>query len=102
MEDLSKYHSDLTKYAQTLENCEHSTKDLVQETYLRAYKADNFENRADIKTWLINIMRNIWKNNMKKKRPYTFDLNDESNQRLVSDCRLPMKSNRKPALSEIE
>jgi len=103
MQDIIQFYPDLLQYARINYECnECDAKDLIQETYLGAYESDNFEGKSDIKTWLIGIMENIWKDNLKKFKPKTIDLNNEANQRLINDAELPLKNTKKPSLSEIE
>ncbi|MEA2327226.1 MAG: hypothetical protein QOE68_2185, partial [Thermoanaerobaculia bacterium] len=43
--------------------------DLVQETYLKAYKYyDKFEEGTNFKAWLFKIMKNTFINNYRKKK----------------------------------
>jgi len=104
MEDITQYYNRLLGHANKIENNKDNAKDLVQDTYLRAYKLDNFENRSEIYTWLISLMENICGDKIRKKKysPEVFDLNEYQNQRLISDSDLPLKSERKPSLSEID
>ncbi|HKI86342.1 MAG TPA: sigma-70 family RNA polymerase sigma factor, partial [Thermoanaerobaculia bacterium] len=53
--------------------------DLVQETYLKAYKYyDKFEEGTNLKAWLFKIMKNTFINNYRKKqnRPLESDFAD--------------------------
>lgn len=56
-------------YAMTLTRDKTDAEDLVQETYLRAVKADN-QPAADgnLKAWLFVIMRNAWLNMLRHKQ----------------------------------
>lgn len=64
--------------------------DLVQETYLKAYKYyDKFEKGTNLKAWLFRIMKNTFINNYRKKQSQplqsAFDDIEESFESLVSE-----------------
>jgi RNA polymerase sigma-70 factor (ECF subfamily) len=47
----------------------HDAEDLVQETYLKAYRHyDKFEEGTNLKAWLFKIMKNTFINNYRKKQ----------------------------------
>ena len=55
-------------YAMHLTNNPESAKDLLQDTYLKAYRFwSNFEKGTNIKAWLYQIMKNSHINNYRKK-----------------------------------
>lgn len=48
---------------------EHSAQDLVQETYLRAWKYfDTFERGTNCRAWLLRILHNVWKDSWRSPR----------------------------------
>jgi len=50
--------------------------DLTQETFLKAYKAQNhFQQNASVKTWLFAIAANTTKDYLRKKNPLKYYLN---------------------------
>ena len=62
--------------------------DLVQETYLKAYKYyDKFEEGTNFKAWLFKIMKNTFINNYRKKKltPHKIDFSEieESYERVI-------------------
>jgi RNA polymerase sigma-70 factor (ECF subfamily) len=62
--------------------------DLVQETYLKAYKYyDKFEEGTNFKAWLFKIMKNTFFNNYRKKKltPHKIDFSEieESYERVI-------------------
>lgn len=64
--------------------------DLVQETYLKAYKYyDKFEKGTNLKAWLFRILKNSFINNYRKKQSQpqqsAFEDIEESFETLVSD-----------------
>lgn len=64
-----EYIDGLYSYAMLLTRNHAEADDLVQETYIRALKAQQ-KLRADsnIKGWLFTILRNIWLNQLRKQR----------------------------------
>lgn len=56
---VALYANDLFKWAIHRTNDRESAEDLVQETFLAAFKSvDNFKNESKVKTWLFSIMNN--------------------------------------------
>jgi RNA polymerase sigma-70 factor (ECF subfamily) len=77
-EDLALPHLDvLYRVARRLARDDHEAEDLVQETFLKAYRAfDNFEIREfGIKPWLLKILNNTFLNRAarQKKAPKATD-----------------------------
>ena len=59
----------LYSYALILSRNHADAEDLVQETYLRAMQAkDRLRADSNIKAWLFTILRNIWLNQLRKRR----------------------------------
>jgi RNA polymerase sigma-70 factor (ECF subfamily) len=59
----------LYSYALILSRNHADAEDLVQETYLRAIQAkDRLRADSNIKAWLFTILRNIWLNQLRKRR----------------------------------
>jgi RNA polymerase sigma-70 factor, ECF subfamily len=68
-QDLLLYIDDLSRYALALARNKTDAEDLLQETYLRALKAsESFWPGADLKRWLFRILRNIWFNELRRRR----------------------------------
>lgn len=58
----------LKNYAMHLTNNSENAKDLLQDTYLKAYRFwNNYEEGTNIKAWLYQIMKNSYINNYRKK-----------------------------------
>jgi RNA polymerase sigma-70 factor (ECF subfamily) len=76
-------HSDLLyNYALRMTNNPADADDLVQETYLKAYRFwDKYEQGTNIRAWLFRIMKNSYINRYRKetKEPDTVDYEDVQN-----------------------
>ena len=70
MQDTFLVHMDgLYSYAMVLTRNPAEAADLVQETYLRALKAqDSLRPDGNLKSWLFTILRNIWLNQVRHER----------------------------------
>ena len=56
-------------YALALTRNRVNAEDLVQETYVRALKAGGrLQENSNVKAWLFTILRNIWLNELRKRR----------------------------------
>jgi RNA polymerase sigma-70 factor, ECF subfamily len=63
----------LLRVARRLTNQPSDAEDLVQDTLVRAYSAlDSFDGRHP-RAWLLTILRNTWKNSLRKRRPVLLD-----------------------------
>jgi RNA polymerase sigma-70 factor (ECF subfamily) len=70
-----EYGADLYRYALWLCGQEALARDLVQETYLRAWKAlDRLRDPAAAKSWLITILRREYARTFERKVPPIVDL----------------------------
>ena len=65
----SEYMNGLYGYAMVLTRNHAEAEDLVQETYVRAIPAmSRLRPESNIKAWLFKILRNIWFNQLRKRR----------------------------------
>lgn len=72
----------LYNYALRMTANAEDAKDLIQETYLKAYRFwDKYEKGTNIRAWLFRIMKNSYINRYRKetKEPETVDYNDIQN-----------------------
>ena len=72
---VAAYGSDLYRYAMWICGNDALAKDLVQETYLRAWKAlDNLKDQGAAKSWLITILRREFARTFERKVPKFTDV----------------------------
>jgi RNA polymerase sigma-70 factor, ECF subfamily len=68
------YSQDIFRYAYFLINDRYQAKDIVQDTFLRAYKhMDSFDGE-NVKSWLFRITRNLSIDYIRKKKPIAYYL----------------------------
>ena len=73
------YYSQLYKTALRMTRSVADTEDLLQETYLKAYRYyDGFEEGTNLKAWLFRIMKNNFINSYRKRKvePEKFELDE--------------------------
>jgi RNA polymerase sigma-70 factor, ECF subfamily len=81
--DFSEYLDGLYGYAMVLSRNSAEAEDLVQETCLRALRAiDGLRAEASVKSWLFTILRNIWLNQLRRRRtaPDLIELDADENR----------------------
>jgi RNA polymerase sigma-70 factor, ECF subfamily len=78
-DDAMPFMNQLFATAMRMTRNRSDAEDLVQETYLKAYRAyERFEAGTNLRAWLFRIMTNSYINSYRKKqrRPYQTDLED--------------------------
>lgn len=74
---LGIYYQDLYRFAYWLGKDEHMAKDLVQEAYLRAWRAiDSLKDEKAAKSWIFTILRREFARQFEKKKPTVNSLDD--------------------------
>lgn len=77
-EVVATYHDDLARYSFWLCRDKPLSQDLVQETFLRAFKAyDRLREQKAVKSWLITILRREYARTFEKKVPDLVDIEDQ-------------------------
>ncbi|CAA7387882.1 MULTISPECIES: sigma-70 family RNA polymerase sigma factor [Chryseobacterium] len=86
---VQRFNSSLYKIGRSYNYNHEDTQDLMQDTYIDAYKnLDQFEKRAGFKTWIIRIMLN---NCYRKKQKFSYK-NEFANE-IINENETPMFSN---------
>ncbi|MEZ5472900.1 MAG: sigma-70 family RNA polymerase sigma factor [Marinicella sp.] len=74
---LGIYYEDLYRFAFWLGKDEHMAKDLVQEAYLRAWRAiDSLKDEKAAKSWIFTILRREFARQFDKKKPAIDSMDD--------------------------
>jgi RNA polymerase sigma factor CnrH len=84
---VERHHRDLLVYAVALTRNDATARDIVQESFIVAYeKIDLFDVTRDFATWMRGIVRNKWREWLRKNKRY--DLNDNELARIDADVAL--------------
>ncbi len=80
LEEMLPHMDSLFNYALRLTSEHNAASDLIQETYLKAYRFfDKYEKGTNARSWLFRIMRNSHINDYRKKKrePNNFEFNED-------------------------
>jgi RNA polymerase sigma factor CnrH len=84
---VKRHHRDLLVYAVALTRNDATARDIVQESFIVAYeKIALFDVTRDFATWMRGILRNKWREWLRKNKRY--DLNDNELARIDADIAL--------------
>jgi RNA polymerase sigma-70 factor (ECF subfamily) len=98
-----EYLDGLYSYAMVLTRNHAEAEDLVQETYIRAMQAMR-RLRADsnIKSWLFTILKNIWFNQLRKRRNGPSMVDIDGADRVFNNIKEPSKNSHDLYVSKLE
>ena len=98
-----EYLDGLYSYAMVLTRNHAEAEDLVQETYIRAMQAMR-RLRADsnIKSWLFTILKNIWLNQLRKRRNAPQMVEIEAGDDVANNIAEPSKNSHDLYVSKLE
>jgi len=81
------YRRELISYCYRLTGTPTEAEDMVQEAFLRAYRAlDGFEGRASLRAWLYRIAHNLCLNHVQRRPPVWQSLEELDAQETASDA----------------
>lgn len=84
---VERHHRDLLVYAVALTRNDATARDIVQDSFIVAYeKIALFDVTRDFATWMRGIVRNKWREWLRKNKRY--DLNDNELARIDADMAL--------------
>ena len=87
----AEYFEIVYKYLYCLTKNSDMAEELTQETFYKAIlKIDTFKNQSKISSWLCQIAKNLWYNELKRKRKISIDDSDiftqiRSNENIEND-----------------
>src|SRR6201994_2067888 len=98
-----EYLDGLYSYAMVLTRNHAEAEDLVQETYVRAIQAmGRLRADSNMKGWLFTILRNIWLNQLRKRRNGPPMVEMEAEDGLANSVAEPSKNSHELYVSKVE
>ncbi len=74
---VKQHHRELLVYARALTRDQATARDIVQDAFIVAYdKINTFDVTRDFATWMRGIVRNKWREWLRKNKRYTLDENE--------------------------
>lgn len=93
----------LYSYAMVLSRNHAEAEDLVQETYVRAIRAmGRLRTGSNMKSWLFTILRNIWFNQLRKRRNSPQMVEIETEEGIANSVADPSKDSHDLYVSKVE
>ena len=93
----------LYSYAMVLSRNHAEAEDLVQETYVRAIRAmGRLRTGSNMKSWLFTILRNIWFNQLRKRRNGPQMVEIETEEGIANSVADPSKNSHDLYVSKVE
>lgn len=86
--DLAReFHGEFLIYARSLTREEHASRDIVQDSFVAAWKnKDKFDITRDFGSWMRGIIRNKWREHLRKNRR-SVPLDDDVLESMEADMR---------------
>jgi RNA polymerase sigma-70 factor (ECF subfamily) len=98
-----EYLNGLYSYALILSRNHADAEDLVQETYVRAMQAvGRLHQDSNIKSWLFTILRNIWLNQLRRRRTGPQIVETDAEEGLANEIVEPSKNSYEIYVSGVE
>ena len=98
-----EYLNGLYSYALILSRNHADAEDLVQETYVRAMQAvGRLHPDSNIKSWLFTILRNIWLNQLRRRRTGPQIVETDADEGLANEIVEPSKNSYEIYVSGVE
>jgi RNA polymerase sigma-70 factor, ECF subfamily len=98
-----EYLNGLYSYALILSRNHADAEDLVQETYVRAMQAvGRLHPDSNIKSWLFTILRNIWLNQLRRRRTGPQIVETDADEALANEIVEPSKNSYELYVSGVE
>jgi RNA polymerase sigma-70 factor (ECF subfamily) len=98
-----EYLDGLYSYALVLSRNRADAEDLVQETYVRAMQAmGRLRPDSNIKSWFYTILRNVWLNQLRKRRSGPQTLDPSMDEGFANEMVEPSKSSYELYVSKVE
>src|ERR1700733_7273969 len=97
-----EYLNGLYSYALILSRNHADAEDLVQETYVRAMQAiSRLRADSNIKSWLFTILRNIWLNQIRRRRAGPQIIDTDADEGSANDIVEPSKDSYEIYVSKV-
>ncbi len=100
--ELTKLQPSLQRFAMSLTGNSEDAKDLVQETFLKAFTyQDKYQSDTNLKAWVFTIMKNTFINIYRKNTKHGMVLDGSDNQHIINSRPTQLTPERDMAHSEV-